>query len=998
MEKLVVGPFNRGLRNERPAFMIDNESFPTLINAYQWRGRVKRKRGTEFLCRLQRFFDSTDPTFSSTVTITLSSGAANLLTDFSTLETNAEIVLGSVTIIDSTTSLTYTDDSNGNLVGNPTGSGSINYTTGAITIVGGASDTISSKFNYYPDLPVMGLEDLILSGMQFPGTLGFDTTYSYNILTAFPYTSYDVSFYKNPSTASYSSYVQKTNWTSVTWNGKDYQQFWTTNYQGALWASNGITIPFTTTNIGMQFQIPSSVTWIDATDMQFTISGSPLVVGDFVFVNEFVGSGTPDTTSQTLNFQTGYVITVAGDVYTVKFPNANISNDTYTNGMVQYLTTRVDPTIDCIRWYDGDPTSGVPSAPTFVPGDGWVNFCPPLSEFNYSINDLPLAQYYLVGARILIQFKDRLLFFGPVIQTSSGSKHYLQDVIIYSQNGTPYYTCSWAGNVFDPTTPPGFIPILCPINQTATPYSFWEDQTGFGGNISAALDKAITTVSTNEDALIVGFDQNYQTRVIYSGNDIIPFNFYLINAEMGSSSTFSVTNMDYGVITKGTRGYIVTSQTQVDRIDLEIPDEVFETQLTSNGTERVCAQRDFINEWIYFTYPVNDETGIQVYPNQTLQYNYRDKSWAIFYETYTTYGSFRKQTGFTWNTVGTIYPTWNSWNDPWDAGQSTLEQPQVIGGNQQGFVLCRAIGTGEGTSLFIQNISGVTVTSPNHCLNEGDFIIITRCIGTIANPINNFVYQIQNVNNNSFDLLNFTGSGTYLGGGLITRVYIPQIQTKQFPMAWQYGRKTRIGMQQYLLTTTSRGQITLQIFLSQNANSDYNDPSNDALVYSQVLYTCPESTNLGLTPFNVNLQTPTAIQQAQIWHRVNTSLIGDTVQLGFTKTPAQITILNTAGTPIVITGASQASECVLSVTAPFTIEAGNLVQVNNVIGMTQLNGNTYTVISTDNATEITISADSTSFTAYISGGTVTQVEYTNINDEIELHGFTMDISASQLLV
>src|SRR5271170_1025710 len=359
---------------------------------------------------------------------------------------------------------------------------------------------------------------------------------------------------------------------------------------------------------------------------------------------------------------------------------------------------------------------------------------PPLSQFNYSIADQLPAQYYLVGARIIVPFKDRLLFFGPVIQSSTGSPIYLQDTIIYSQNGTPFYTVSFSGNFFNPTTPPGFVPILTPLNQTATPSSFWEDQFGFGGFQSAGIDRPITTVSTNEDALIVGFDSNVQTRVIYSGNDLTPFNFFIINAELGSSSTFSAVNMDYGVITRGNRGFIVTSQTQVERIDLEIPDEVFESRLTNNGTERICAQRDFINEWIYFSYS-GDQSSYN-YPTQTLQYNYRDRSWAVFYETYTTYGSFRKQTGFTWATVGNIYSSWNAWDDPWDAGQSELLQPQVIGGNTQGFVLIRAVGTSEGTSLAIQSITGSTITSPNHCLNDNDYILITGALGSVGTQVN----------------------------------------------------------------------------------------------------------------------------------------------------------------------------------------------------------------------------------------------------------------------
>lgn len=140
-----------------------------------------------------------------------------------------------------------------------------------------------------------------------------------------------------------------------------------------------------------------------------------------------------------------------------------------------------------------------------------------------------------------------------------------------------------------------------------------------------------------------------------------------------------------------------------------------------------------------------------------------------------------------------------------------------------------------------------------------------------------------------------TPSGTYSGNGTITRLYIPQIQTKQFPTSWGLGRKTRIGVQQYLFTTTPSAQITLQIFLSQNASTPFNSPpyvpsnnaENNSVIYSNILYTCQESTNLGLTPANVNLQQQVPAQ-AQTWHRQNTSLIGDTVQIGFTLSPEQM--------------------------------------------------------------------------------------------------------------
>lgn len=894
-EKIVVGPVNHGLRNDVTAFVIDNDSFPTLINSYQWRGRLKRKRGTSLLTRLQRFFNSASTAYGNITSFNLVAGAGNLLTAFS-LQANGNIIPGSVTLTDATTGNVYTDNSLGILTGIPAGTGTINYATGAITIAGGGADLITTvSFFYYPDLPVMGLEDITITNTQFPGTIGFDTKYSYNIQTVFPYAAYDVSFYKNPAAdpTNLPGYVPKTVETPTSWNGQDYQQFWTTNYQNGFWATNGINVPFSITNIGMQYKAITGVAIIGAGPpaiANLTIVGHGLVQGDFLFINE-VGGITG------INYQTGYVIAVIdANTVQVEFPNATLGGAYTSGGIAQYLTNRADPTKDSLRFYDGDPTNGSATAPALTGVNGWVNFAPPLSNLNYSVAELPLAKYYLVGARMIVPFKDRLLFLGPVVQTSAAnSQVYLQDTIIYSQNGTPYYTASFTGDPGLANTP--FSPILVPIHQTATPTAYWEDQTGFGGFVSAGIEQSIISSGANEDVLIIGFTR-LEARLIYTGNDTIPFNFFIINSELGTESTFSSIVLDKGVMSQGSRGFIMTSQVDSSRIDLEIPDEIFQVQRTLNGPERSTAQRDFINEWVFFTYPNGKIPTPYKFPTQTLQFNYRDNSWAIFRETYTTYGLFRKQTGFTWATVSTVYPSWESWTDPWDAGESTLLQPQVIAGNQQGFVLSKDDGTNEAISLYIQNIVGNTITSPDHCLNAGDYIVISGALGTVGSFVNGKIFQVLMTTQNTFVILPSLPAGlTYLGLGLIKRMYIPIIQSKQFPTAWSMGRKTRLGPQQYLLSKTPNSQITLQIFLSQDGTNAYNIPPivpdansfNNSLIYSQILYTCPESANLGLTPANTNLQMPTASSQSQIWHRINTSLIGDTVQVGFTMSDAQMT-------------------------------------------------------------------------------------------------------------
>ncbi len=959
-EKIVVGPINKGLRTDRTAFVIDNDSFPQLINAYQWRGRIKRKRGTSFLGRLTRFFNSLSTSYNSgptTITLAAVTGAGNLLTGFS-LQTNGNIVPGSVTI---TVGINvYTDPA---MDGTLSPSGTINYSSGAIAIPVEAGNAASATFRYYPDLPVMGLEEFVINSSIFRGTIAFDTKYSYNITTNVPFDIYDVSFYKNPAVNGtfLPGYVPKAIATPTSWNGQDYQQFWTVNYQGALWATNGVRVPFSTNNIGMQYKPINSVTVTAAGPpaiATINITNHDLFVGDFVFINEV----SPLNTG--IDFQTGYVIAVI-DVnnVSVEFPFATLTANS-TGGIAQYLTSRADTTLDCLRFYDGDPTDGNATNPTLNGTRGWVNFAPPLSQFDFSIADLPQDQYYLVGARAIVPFKDRLLFFGPVVQTSAAlSQVYLKDTVIYSLNGTPYYTASFTGDPSSALTE--FSPVLLPANQTSIASGYFADQTGFGGWISAGVEEPIVTVSSNEDVLIVGFSKS-QTKLVYSGLDLIPFNFFLINSEYGSASTFSSIDMDEGVLTAGSRGYIITNQSQCTRFDLQIPDQVFQTRFVDNGPERITSQRDFINEWAYFTYPAN--TSDYKFPTQTIQYNYRDDSWGVFNESYTTYGIFRQSTGYTWSTIGTVFSTWAQWNDPWDAGSTTLLQPQVIGGNQQGFIVFRDDGTNESNSLTIGNISfpatitniiilsptsllitannsfvvgqaititgvvgmtqvnnntytitGVTPTtitltlstagfgayisgglasptttvySPNHCLIAGDYITISGALGTIGAQVNGKIFSVDYlVTVNGFNLNPTLTAGTYLGGGLIKRMYVPQIQSKQFPPSWGIARKTRLGPQQYLLTKTSNAEITLQIFLSMNADNPYN-VNNNALVNSSVLFTCPESTNLGLTPANINLQMVTAEEQEQIWHRKNISLLGDVVQVGFTLSDAQMRDVN----------------------------------------------------------------------------------------------------------
>lgn len=72
-----------------------------------------------------------------------------------------------------------------------------------------------------------------------------------------------------------------------------------------------------------------------------------------------------------------------------------------------------------------------------------------------------------------------------------------------------------------------------------------------------------------------------------------------------------------------------------------------------------------------------------------------------------------------------------------------------------------------------------------------------------------------------------------------------------------------------------------------------------------------------------------------------------------------------------ITGVTQASQAVLTATTVF--QPGQTVLIQNVVGMTELNNNTYVVVA-NGGTTLTIDVDSTGFTPYVSGGTVSSLQ------------------------
>jgi hypothetical protein len=827
-QSLLIGNFGGGFENDRKPFVINNDAFPTVTNAYIWRGRILKKRGTTQLGRLQ--VNLTSVSLGNT-----GGGGAltvNLVT-FLTLPLPSSIVIRSITI--TVGAQVFTESTPGTLSNGAGGTGTINYATGLLSIQTSpplAATPVLINFGYYPSLPVMGLENFQTSALTFPTLVAFDTTYSYQINSG-TQIFHNVNFYK----ISGAPFV---------WTGMDFQQFWTASYQGSMFTTNGVP--------GMSFLVITNVTYVGTTTT-VTVMGplnlNGLMTGDYVFLNEVIGI-------VGVNGVSGPITVTGAATFTIVTPT--VPTGAYmSGGIVQSMTRAFSGYGDGIRWYDGDHTASSSL--------GWVNFSPPVTsglDINYK------TIQYLIGANLIVPFKDRLLAFGVTFEDVTGTRIYYPSRIVASQVGTGYYS-----------TP-------VPINQGFDPHAWLTDTSGRNGvYLDIPVPQAIVSVQANKDVLIIGLE-GQQFKLVATGDDSFPFVLQGINEELGTESTFSGVSLDTGALTVGPYGIIMTSQVSAQRIDLSIPDAVFSIAAENNGLARVTAIRDFRNEFVYFTYAPEQDESFDLFPTQTLLYNYRENNWALFEENYTHYGTYRKPSNYVWGDLGRLFGTWATWGNPWNFGIFGADYPDIIGGNQQGFVMIKDKGTQEDVSQYISGISGTTVTSPNHCLNDADYLLLSGILGTTNMPLLNGMVQkvLEIIDGNNFIIEGLPPdvngnpvpiTGTYLGGGVYSRLTNINVLTKQFPLFWQQGRKMRIGTQRFLMENSFTGQITVNIYADQNNVTSLNDPLiNPYLIYSNILLTGPETNDM------------VGVAQDQIWHRLSNSFNGGTIQIGFTLSDAQM--------------------------------------------------------------------------------------------------------------
>lgn len=511
---------------------------------------------------------------------------------------------------------------------------------------------------------------------------------------------------------------------------------------------------------------------------------------------------------------------------------------------------------DGIRWY-GTITGALPTT-------GWRNFNPGI---NGTTTPLVAPTQFLLGGLIILPYKDRLVVLNTLEGANLGASTRFAQRARWSQNGTPFYSAF-------------------PDGQSAQTNAWSSVEVGRGGFIDAPTSEVIVSAEFIKDTLIVYFEKS-TWQLVYTANETLPFVWQKINTELGCESTFSKVPFDRGVYAIGNYGVITCDSVNVIRIDQKIPDEVFQIQNKNNGIKRVYGIRDYNAQLVYWTFPtLSDEdreaTSYDLtYPNQVLVFNYLDGSWAEFDDCFTCFGYWQRFSDITW---AQLKRTWESSNFSWNSAVLQARYPDVIAGNQRGFVFIfsQLQNLGQNApSIPIANFDPATglITSPDHNFMNNQYVLITGVQGTTG--INNVIYKVTQATVDTFVLDTGTFSGAYTGGGLITHMPNIYIETKEFNPFYEQGDSSRVNFIDILIDRTTKGEFECQFFTN----------SNDSMpVEVDTVLTSPEPN----PSYSSN--------QARIWHRVYSNTFGSFFQNIFVLNDTQMRDLNITTSNIRIHG------------------------------------------------------------------------------------------------
>lgn len=511
-----------------------------------------------------------------------------------------------------------------------------------------------------------------------------------------------------------------------------------------------------------------------------------------------------------------------------------------TNRDFYWATNWFGPTSDTYFMFvvNNVPADGI----QYFDGTDWTLLAPPV---------LNAAGNTLLTALIVVVFKERLIFLNTTEQIGL-------NVVTFTNR----FRFSNLGSPID-------------INAFNT-----VNGGGFG---EFPTKEAIISVEFLKDRLIV-FLENSTWEIVYTGNQIAPFDVQKINTELGVESTHSIIPFDKVILGMGSVGVHACNGLNVQRIDDWIPNTVFDISNINAGPLRVQGVRNYFEELAYWTYPSTEESyrDNDVFPNRVLVFDYINGTWAFNDDSITAFGYFYLQDDLLiWQNITN---TWEEMTQTWEDGESNNLFRSTLAGNQEGwtFIITPDL-TRNCMSLQITNIATtantVILTIIDHNLPPSSLIFINNIDDNTGNleDLNGTINRVNYVDVDTVEI-NINGfAGTYRGQGTVERVSEISVKTKEYNFFPNEGKWTYIPYVDFYVDRTDHGQVLVEYYSSSSFSQIASDAQvSGALLGTNILETSPYPSK----PFETT--------QERFWHRVYLQMDGEVVQLFIKMNDAQL--------------------------------------------------------------------------------------------------------------
>jgi hypothetical protein len=442
--------------------------------------------------------------------------------------------------------------------------------------------------------------------------------------------------------------------------------------------------------------------------------------------------------------------------------------------------------------------SGIGGDPIrYTNGTSWTDFQPIINS-NGTVNKLHQCL-------LLIPFRGMLLalntYEGETLATSENYKNRVRG----SQIGSPLETDAWRDDI----PGKGFFFDL-PTNQAIMSYGFVRDN-------------------------LVIFTERETWLLSFTGSSAVPVVDQRENTDLGIESTYSTLNFDDNVVGIGNRYIVSSDSVDTRQLNEDIPDFAFQIHNQENGRRRVHGVRNYQERLALWTYPEHNKdqdsgSFSQKFPNRILVWNYVLNTWSKFRDNITTFGVYQSNTDTVWADVTW---TWEEWTRTWTEGVMQAQYENIIGGNQNGYVMEMATQLVDDPSMpigAIQTVSNqVQLTINDHNLEANEFIKIEGVIGDFS-FLNTNRYQVGFVDKDTVSLfelsgdeiipLEYSGDESYLGGGEAALMANFRLLSKKFNLIDQ-GKKLFLPYMDLLLDVLKAANK--DIIINLNVFKDYRD-------------------------------------------------------------------------------------------------------------------------------------------------------------------------------